>query len=41
MDFIAVMLFTHQVFHLEYYLLFRIKSEFGVAFKSVGYKIGI
>ena len=36
MDFVAVMLFTQQVFHLECLLLFRIKS--GVACKIVVYK---
>ena len=38
MDFVAVMLFTQQVFHLECLLLFRIKSQPGVAYKSVDYK---
>ena len=38
MDFAAVMLFTQQVFHLECLLLFRIKSQPGVAYKSVVYK---
>ena len=38
MDFAAVMLFTQQVFHLEFLLLFRIKSQPGVAYKSVDYK---
>ena len=37
MDFVAVMLFTKQVFHLEY-LLCWIKSQSGVAYKSVVYK---
>ena len=38
MDFGAVMLFTQQVFYLECLLLFRIKSQPGVAYKSVVYK---
>ena len=38
MDFIAVMLFTQQVFHLECLLLFKMKSQPGVAYKSVVYK---
>ena len=38
MDFVAVILFTQQVFHLECSLLFRIKSQPGVAYKSVVYK---
>ena len=37
MDFVAVMLFTQQVFRLEF-LLFQIKSQLGVAYKSVDYK---
>ena len=37
MDFVAVMLFTKQVFHLEY-LLCWINSQSGVAYKSVVYK---
>ena len=37
MDFVAVMLFTQQVFHLECLLLIRIKSQSGVAKKSVVY----
>ena len=37
MDSVAVMLFTKQVFHLEY-LLFWIKYHSGVAYKSVAYK---
>ena len=32
MDFLAVMLFTKQVFHLECLLLFQIKSQPGVAY---------
>ena len=35
--FVAVMLFTQQVFHLECLLLFQIKSQSGVAYKSVVY----
>ena len=50
MDFVGLMLFTQQVFHLEYVffffdsfwylrlLLFRIKSQPGVVYKSVVYK---
>ena len=38
MDFVAVMLFTQQVFHLDGLLLFWIKSQPGVACKSVVYK---
>ena len=42
MDFVQVMLFTHHVFHLDFrlllLLLFRIKSQPGVAYKSVVYK---
>ena len=47
MDFVAVMLLTQQVFHLEcllffnsfcYLRLFQIKSQPGVAYKSVVYK---
>ena len=38
MDFVSVMLFTKQVFHLECFLLFHIKSEPGVADKSAVYK---
>ena len=38
MDFVAVMLFTQQVFHLECLLLFQIKSQPGVAYKSVDFK---
>ena len=38
MDFVAVMLFNQQVFHLEYLLLFWIKSHPGVAYKSVVHK---
>ena len=37
MDFVAVMLFTKQVIHLEY-LLFWLKSLSNVAYKSVVYK---
>ena len=37
MGFVAVMLFTQQVFRLEC-LLFQIKSQRGVAYKSVDYK---
>ena len=38
MDFVAVMLFTQQVFHLKYLLLFQIKSQPGVLYKSIDYK---
>ena len=41
MDFVQVMLFTHHVFHLDFrllLLLFQIKSQPGVAYKSVVYK---
>ena len=38
MDFVAVMLFTQQVFCLEFILLFHIKSQPDVAYKSVNYK---
>ena len=38
MDFVAVVLFTQQVFHLECLLLFQIKSQPRVAYKSVDYK---
>ena len=38
MDFAAVMFFTQQVFHLECFLLLRIKSQPGIAYKSVAYK---
>ena len=41
MDFVAVMLFTEQVFHLECLVLFRIKSQPGVAYKSVVHKNSI
>ena len=41
MDFVAVMLFTQQVFHLEYLLLFWITSQPGVAYESVAYKKSI
>ena len=37
MDLVAVMLFTELVFHLEY-LLYWIKPQSGVAYKSVVYK---
>ena len=37
MDFVTVMLFTQQVFHLEC-LLFRTKSQPGVAYESVACK---
>ena len=36
--FLAVMLFTQQVFHLECYYYFEIKSQPDVAYKSVCYK---
>ena len=35
MDFVAAMLFTQQVFHLECLLLFRIKSQPGVGYKML------
>ena len=38
MDFVVVMVFTKQVFYLSCSLLFQIKSQFGVAYKSVVYK---
>ena len=38
MDFVAVMLFTQQVFHLEYLLLIWIKSQPGVAYKNTVHK---
>ena len=38
MDFVPVMFFTQQVFYLECLLLFQIKSQPGVAYKSVDYK---
>ena len=38
MDFVEVMLFTQQVFRLECLLLFWIKSQPGVAYKTVVYK---
>ena len=41
MDFVQVMLFTHHIFHLDFrllLLLFQIKSQPGVAYKSVVYK---
>ena len=38
MDFVAVMLFTQQLFHLECLLFIRIKSQSGVAKKSAVYK---
>ena len=38
MDFVAAMLFTQEVFHLECLLLFWIKCQSGVAYKSVVYK---
>ena len=38
MNFVAAMLFTQQVFHLECLLLFQIKSQPGFAYKSVDYK---
>ena len=36
-DFVAVMLFTQQVFHLECLLLFQIESQPGVAYISDAY----
>ena len=41
MGFVAVMLFTQQVIHLECLLLIRIKSQPGVIYKSVVYKKSI
>ena len=38
MTFVAVMLFTQQIFHLDCLLLFWIKSQLGVAYKSIIYK---
>ena len=38
MDVVAVMLFTQLVFHLECLLLFWIKSQPVVVYKSVAYK---
>ena len=38
MDFVAVMPCTQQVFCLEFILLFHIKYQPGVAYKSVNYK---
>ena len=38
MNFVAVTLFTQQVFHLECLLLIQIKSQSGIAYKSVAYK---
>ena len=42
MDSVAVMLFNQQVFHLECFLLivllFQIKSQSVIAYKSVVYK---
>ena len=38
MNFVTAMLFTQQVSHLEYLLLFWIKSHPGVSYKSVVYK---
>ena len=38
MDVVAVMLFTQQVFHFECLLLFWIKSQPAVVYKSVVYK---
>ena len=38
MDFVAVMLFTQEVFHLQFLLLIRIKSQSGIAYKNVIYK---
>ena len=38
MDFVAVMPFTQQVFHLECLLSIWTKSQSGVAYKSVAYK---
>ena len=37
MDFVTVLLFTQQVFHLEC-LLFQIKSQPGIVYESVYYK---
>ena len=41
MHFETVMLFTQQVFHLEFLLLIRIKSQSGIADKSIVYKKSI
>ena len=38
MDFVAVMLFNQQVFHLGCLLIFQIKSHLGIAYQSVDYK---
>ena len=38
MDFVAVMLFIQQVFHLECLLLIWIKSQSRVAYKSTVHK---
>ena len=38
MDFVVVMLFTQQVFDLDCLLSLQIKSQPGVAYKSVDYK---
>ena len=38
MNTLAIMLFTQQVFHLECLLIFQIKFQPGVAYKSVDYK---
>ena len=41
MDFVAVMVFTEHFFQVEYLLLFRVKSQPGVAYKNVVYKKSI
>ena len=43
MEFVAIMLFSQQVFHLECFLLllFRIKSQPGVACIGIFYKTNI
>ena len=38
MDFVAVMLFNQQVFHLGCLLIFQIKYHLGIAYQSVDYK---
>ena len=40
MYFVTVMFFTQQVFYLKCLLLFQIKSQPGVAYKSVDHKKG-
>ena len=38
MDFVAVVLFTQQVFHLECVLLYQIKSQSSAGYKNGDYK---